>query len=265
MTIALIIPIWNSEKWLRRCLESIERQTIPFDDVILVDDCSQDGTYSICSEYEKKYENFSVFTITQHDGVSSARNQGLYMEHIWSSALFGDTEFVTFLDADDELIPDACEKMRKAIEDNPNENIIQFNHWRKYEGVEQLRMKHHEWPGRYSLNDMPTRPLVWFAVWNKIYRRKFLQDFDIWFNEHLEWGEDLLFNVEAILANGGLSCEENATCIRHFENKQSLNHLYRDAEHEGLLINELEKIKDKHPRIIGEIIAEHKENQRKLA
>lgn len=252
MTITLIIPFYNAEKWLDRCLTSVAHQTVPFDEVILIDDGSTDKSASIASK--QFFVKWRLYENTQNYGVSYSRNLGLKG---------AETDYVAFLDADDELVSDACEIMKREAE--TGENIVQFNHWRKYEMVEELRMKHQENARKFTLADMPTRPLAWFAVWNKIYRRDFLLQKQLFFDEDLEWGEDLLFNAQAIIKNYGIRCVEDATCIRHFDNKQSLNHLNRDSKHEGMLIKKLKQVCHIDERIIGEIIEEHQESKRNMA
>ena len=225
MTITLIVPFYNSEKWLERCLDSINAQTVPFDALVFIDDGSTDRSREIVSSYFFDKE-WIIFENEKNCGVGYSRNVGL------SAAK---TDYAAFLDADDELTPNACREMRKAIEKHPEANIIQFNHWRKYEGVEQLGMKYKEDTAFITLDAMPERPLAWYAVWNKVYKLDLLKQNDIRFDP-MDWGEDELFNLRAILANGSMRCEKAATCIRHFDNKQSLNHIYRDRSHIMALI-----------------------------
>lgn len=254
MTITLIIPFYNAEKWLDRCLDSVAEQSRPFDEVILVDDGSTDKSANIASK--QFFESWQLYENAKNYGVSYSRNRGLKAIK---------TDYATFLDADDELALDACEKMHRAIEQNSEANIIQFNHWRKYANSEQLRMKHFQEAGSCSVEDLPERPLAWYAVWNKIYRTEFLRKHDFRFDESMEWGEDELFNLQAIIANGGVVCKKESTCIRHFDNSQSLNHIYRDSEHAGVLIKKLEKIKKMSPALIEQRINELKEVQKELA
>lgn len=258
MTIALIVPIYNEERFLERCLKSIENQTVKFDEVILIDDYSTDGSGWLATVYAETNANWHGFLHMPNRGVGFSRNRGI-IEAI--------SDWIAFLDADDELTLDACEQMHMAIKEHADENIIQFNHWRKYEGIEELRMKQStkEDGGVFTIDDMAKRPLGWFAVWNKLYRREWLCEQDLKFDESLEWGEDSLFNVKAIIANGRIVQKENACCIRHFDNKQSLNHLHRDREHNEALIAKLEQIRDKNERVIDEIIAEQREKQKGFA
>lgn len=257
MTISLIVPIYNEESYLVRCLESIAQQTIPFDEVILIDDHSTDNSLGILSSYVwDRTDTWRLTLMSANLGVSHSRNIGIRD---------ATSDYITFLDADDELRRDACEIMRRTIEAIPYEDIIQFNHMRMYANRDRMSIKYREDTGEFTLEDMPKRPLAWFAVWNKIFKRGFLEKNELKFDTELEWGEDLFFSVQAIIANGGLICKQDGLCIRHFDNKQSLNHLYRDVEHDKKLVEKLESIRDLHPRIIDDLIAEHKQVQKEMA
>ena len=112
MTITLVVPIYNAEKYLRRCLDSIANQTKPFDEVILIDDGSTDGSNAIAAEYA----GFKLHTF-KNEGLAVARNRGTKL---------ATSEYIAYLDADDELMPDACEIMRKTAKRCPKNDIIQF-------------------------------------------------------------------------------------------------------------------------------------------
>ncbi|MFW5510256.1 MAG: glycosyltransferase family 2 protein, partial [Prevotella sp.] len=91
--ISIIIPIYNVEKYLRQCLDSVVNQTYQDWEAILVDDGSSDSSPAICDEYAKKDSRFKVLH-QANGGVSSARNIGLNKSH---------GEWLIFLDADDML------------------------------------------------------------------------------------------------------------------------------------------------------------------
>ena len=78
--VSVIIPVYNSKKRLAACLDHVAAMDYPNLEVILVDDCSTDGSLEICREYEKKYPYFHVIT-KENEGVSAARNRGLQKSH----------------------------------------------------------------------------------------------------------------------------------------------------------------------------------------
>ena len=97
--VSLIIPVYNEAPFLKRCLDSVANQTDKSAQIIIVDDGSTDGSAEICDEYKKC--GFEVYH-KKNGGVSSARNFGLKK---------ATGEYVTFLDADDVLLPNALQVM----------------------------------------------------------------------------------------------------------------------------------------------------------
>ena len=104
--ISVIIPVYRVEKYLKRCIDSVLRQTFQDFECILVDDGSTDGSGDLCDRYVQAYSNFSVIH-KQNGGLSSARNAALDIAK-------GD--FLCFLDSDDMLHPQALELMLKVAE-----------------------------------------------------------------------------------------------------------------------------------------------------
>ena len=106
--LAVIVPIYNTEKYLQEMIESVISQTLSFADhirLILLDDASSDGSLALCEAYQKKYpNNIVVKHFDENQGVSVLRNTGLQI-----CREEGD-EIVTFLDSDDRLGEDALEK-----------------------------------------------------------------------------------------------------------------------------------------------------------
>lgn len=106
MTITLIVPIFNVEKYIEECLNSIVNQTVPFDEVILVDDGSMDNSYRICKEYSNKFPN--IFLIHQkNQGQGKARNIGIGL---------ASSDYIMFCDSDDYFNTQVCEKMHQEWE-----------------------------------------------------------------------------------------------------------------------------------------------------
>lgn len=93
MLISVIVPVYNVEKYLRECLDSLLRQTYKELEIVMVDDGSTDSSGLICDEYAEKYHNFFVIH-KKNEGLGRARNTGL--EHI-------NGKYVTFLDSDDYI------------------------------------------------------------------------------------------------------------------------------------------------------------------
>lgn len=92
--ISVIVPVYNTEKYLPRCLDSLLKQTFTDFEVILIDDGSIDGSLAVCQSYAAKDSRFNVFQ-TQHRGQASARNAGI--DH----AMNNDSKYIAFIDSDD--------------------------------------------------------------------------------------------------------------------------------------------------------------------
>ncbi len=92
MTLSVIIPCYNNEKFLHKCLDSVLSQTLVPNEIIVVDDCSKDNSVKIIKEYESKFPNVKGICLEQNGGVSHARNVGI---------LEATSEYVTTLDSDD--------------------------------------------------------------------------------------------------------------------------------------------------------------------
>lgn len=111
--VTVIIPVYNRELEIKRSVESVLRQGIDID-LVIVDDGSTDNTASICDEYARNYENITVIH-TSNGGVSQARNIGL--DHV-------NTKYLMFLDSDDELADNAVRNLVEAADDNSADMVI---------------------------------------------------------------------------------------------------------------------------------------------
>lgn len=96
LKVSIIVPVYNSERWLPRCIESLLDQGLPQDgyEIILVNDGSTDGSLAICEKYKKEYKNVVVAS-QSNQGVGMARNHGLEIAN---------GEYVCFVDSDDYIV-----------------------------------------------------------------------------------------------------------------------------------------------------------------
>lgn len=207
--ISVIVPYMNAAKWIRRCAMSLKRQKGDFE-FIMVDDSSTDNGSEIlkaCAD-----ERFILVNNYHHIGVSGARNCGLDIAK---------GEWITFLDADDELLPVASEVFGRMVKIDPTANIIQANHLRQYAAPGVVN-KYPNRRGIYTLHDLPQQ---WCMVWNKLYRHEFIEG--IIFDTNLQFGEDEMFNMECLARDGRIfhTMTDTVTMLRHFDNKQSLSHI----------------------------------------
>ena len=136
MKISVIIPVYNVERYLRDCLDSVLRQNIADMEVICIDDCSPDGSGALLEEYAARDGRIRVLRHSVNEGVGRSRNEGL-------AAARG--EYVYFLDSDDMITEGALEKMLRTAEDRRLDCLL-FDFTEIYE-TEALRKKYSaHWP-----------------------------------------------------------------------------------------------------------------------
>lgn len=135
MKVSVIIPVYNVEKYLRRCLDSVVNQTYKDIEVILVNDGSPDNSKEICEEYVAKYSNIQLIN-QKNAGLGAARNTGL--QYITGDA-------VTFVDSDDWLESDAIEyyvaSMKKSDADIVVTKMIRKKEYFSNEGTNGATIK----------------------------------------------------------------------------------------------------------------------------
>ena len=250
MKISLIITVYNKQDFLNHCLDSVVGQTDQSAQVIIVDDGSTDGSAEICDSYARQY-GFEVYH-TENNGVSEARNLGM-------DKATGD--YITFLDADDALTPDAIEIMGKVA--TRGYNIHQFGQYRRKKYAIDDGRKYSSPKGHYGFDFIPK---YWVMVWNKLYKRIFIEDYYIRFKKGMQFGEDTLFNAQCILANGGFYHAPQTTIIHCLDDKKSLCRGDLSLDKLELLDEELCKLEeaqfdDKKKAWVGVAIDEHRNSR----
>lgn len=187
--ITIIIPIYNLEDYLDNCLNSIKKQTYTNFEVLLIDDGSTDKSKQICKFYVKEDSRFKYFY--QHNaGVSKARNLGLQKAC---------GKFVTFVDGDDFLnsnhLQDMIDGMKYGQLSISGRNDIYQDKVKQSFKVDKDVVLN-----RRQLVDGILKPgIIYSFPWNKLYLTKIIKDNLITFNESLDYGEDLVFNMEYVL------------------------------------------------------------------
>ena len=211
--ISVIVPYKNAEPWIARCVQSLVRQKSDAQ-FILVDDHSIDRSHEIVEEIAGGDLRFFFAAIMPPEltGVSAARNYGM---HISSG------DWITFLDADDAMLPNGIETYEEIIRTAPEANIHQLNHMRYYASIDKLTMKYMNEEGAYTSKDLPK---MWFGVWNKLFRRSLLREVD--FDESLQYGEDGLFILECLAKDDRIHhARKSVAAVTHyFDNPNSLSH-----------------------------------------
>ena len=223
--VSIIVPIYNVEKYLSKCIDSILAQTYNDIEVILVDDGSPDNCPMICDEYAQK-DNRVIVIHQKNAGVSAARNAGLKVAQ---------GEYIGFVDPDDWISQAMDHDMIFAIErENADLAICGYDYYdedgnidskRAYQTKEDELISQKEFMSR--LSDMP--PTVRQGTCNKLFRAELLSD--ISFKKHMHSAEDVLF----------LSEYSSRICKVIIVHKPHYKNLVRtgSATHGGLTISQL--------------------------
>ncbi|GMO58578.1 MAG: glycosyltransferase family 2 protein [Rickettsiales bacterium] len=183
--ISIIIPIYNTAKYLEKCLNSALNQTLTNIEILCVDDCSIDNSWQILQTIAKKDDRIKIFQLPIHSGVSSARN--LALEKMQS-------DYIMFLDSDDSYQPTICEKLLKALQDEDNDIAVC--------GVNIEVDENMNGNNRGYTNDKDYATIKTAWIWNKIFKRSILDKYKINFPVGL-LGQDAFFkNSYHIMSNG---------------------------------------------------------------
>lgn len=216
--ISVIVPVYNGEKLLKTCIDSILKNIEKDDEVIIVNDGSTDNTPKICSLFAEQDNRIQVIQ-QENSGVSRARNSGI-------KAAKG--EWILFVDADDTLISGVSRELKQV--DNTTDFVAFGMNGKEERNVIQLN-RDELLPE--VLGDKDSVGFKMNAVWSKAYRRTLLAENHISFDEKIFHGEDMIFNVDVALA-----CSHayifNKMIYRNTVNFESATHKYQ----ENSLMNE---------------------------
>lgn len=192
--VSVIIPVYNTEQYIKRSVDSVLNQTFGELEVLLVDDGSTDRSWDICKEIAEKDSRVCLFR-QEHSGVSAARNLGLKKCR---------GEYVFFLDSDDEYKQNLLQKAVHIFE-NCNCDCIRFqDEYTEKESVSRL-FSDEEWK-LYSQKEFIVKALSNFEIYCNLssccfgaYKREIIEKSDLCFKEEFALGEDGIFVMEYLL------------------------------------------------------------------
>lgn len=208
MTFSIIIPAYNAEAYLPRCLDSILSQEFDDYEVIVVNDGSADGTAAILDEYTATHANMRVLT-QNNQGMASARNRGMEVAQ---------GEYVMFVDSDDRLSQSALIALAPHL---GGEDIIGFS-TQIYNEVNSI---YTDSPRRFSANmtgweyfnryRLAPSPVHFVCIWQRVYRRVFLEEYGLRFVDGLRRAEDDLFTTMTFLHARSVKAIADSLYIYH--------------------------------------------------
>jgi glycosyltransferase involved in cell wall biosynthesis len=211
--VSIIVPFYNTEKYFRKCLESITSQTLNEIEIILVDDCGTDGSAEIAQTFAMNDDRIKIIKMPENGGRSRARNAGISASS---------SQYIMFCDSDDYIDKTFCEKMLNGITvDNADMAVCGIAVEYK-DGMDYLR-KPDSLYYRISLSGLHiiTGGILKktdFSVCNKIFRRDFIYKYDIRFPDGLLYEDAYFFNVYALRVKTIFYIDEYLyTYIRHVD------------------------------------------------
>ena len=179
--VSVIVPIYNVEKYLEKCINSLLSQTLEDIQIILVNDGSKDNSGNIAKEYEKNNKNRIIYVEKENGGLSDARNYGLK---------YATGDFIAFLDSDDYIEKNAYEEMyNKAIKENADYVECDFI----WEFPNKIRVDK-QYPYK---NKKEMLSFVRVVAWNKLIKRQLITDNNLEFPKGLRY-EDIEFTYKLI-------------------------------------------------------------------
>lgn len=215
--VSVIVPVYNSQDYLRECVDSLVGQTLEDIEIIFVNDGSTDDSLRILEEYEKKYPQKIVIYSKENGGQATARNLGI---HIATG------EYIGFVDSDDYVDVEMFEKLYNAAKSNESDFAECMY---KYLQVEEDGAKKEIPPygnvrAYKDKSEMFIDPLV--SPWNKIYRADILKENQITFPEGVIY-EDTAFFIKSIPFLNKTAHVEDAL-VYHFLRENSTMNAKKD-------------------------------------
>lgn len=173
--VSVIVPVYNVERYIRKCLESLVNQTLYDMEIIVVNDGSTDLSKNIIEEYTSQYSNVKYYK-KENGGLSDARNYGMK---------YATGEYIAFLDADDYIDAKTYEIMYEKAQ-KENSDIVECNFYWVY-GKRKKKDIGEKYDGK---TEMMEKARV--VAWNKLYRRELIENLQIEFPKGLQY-EDVEF------------------------------------------------------------------------
>ena len=187
--ISVIVPVYNSEKYLNICVESILKQTYKNIEVILINDGSTDASLSICNKY-KELDKRVIVINQKNNGVSAARNKGLEISN---------GNYISFIDSDDHIKPTYLEELHNAIIKN-NADVVRccaiFEDGNENHRIESISIK-----GKYKTDDLLAKHLSKFLTYNNnigcyVWALLTKKEIAPKFNKNLSYMEDTVYYLQ---------------------------------------------------------------------
>lgn len=222
--ISVIIPVYNAEKYLRKCLDSVCAQDGCVKEIIIVNDGSTDGSLNVCNEYADKDRRIKIIN-KENGGTSAAVIDGISV---------ASCEYIGFADGDDYIEPNMFQIMSDAIEQS-NADVCVC----KYDEIDINGNVLHEYNlgcneglyekenGKFNLKLFPTVTSGSFVSafrWNKVFKKNLIINNIAYVNHNLRIGEDMALVMPVMMSANKIVCL-NKRLYHYVNHKNSITHL----------------------------------------
>ena len=228
--ISIVIPIYNVEKYLRKCLDSVYSLNLDNKEVVLVNDGSTDTSINILNEFKNKYPNKTKLITQKNQGLSEARNIGIKNSN---------GKYILFIDSDDFIIPTETEEFINFGLDKKVDILI--GNYREYYNENYIVQKSFynldknlEKEGIFFIENGVKNKCFGFAVWQNIYRKNFLLENNLFFKKGL-LHEDNLFTPEAFFYAKKVRCFNKKFYFYRKNNLESITQTVNKKNYEHML------------------------------
>lgn len=193
--LAVIVPVYNVEPYIKDCINSLIQQTMHDIDIICVDDCGTDKSIKIVEQFAQQDKRIKIVHNDKNSGLSESRNNGVRACN---------AEYIMFCDSDDFFAPDMCEKMYNAITAGGadiaicgTEVIYEADHDQKKLDDGYFAIRHSGVVEK--TNDIVRQYSV--CTWNKIYHRDIIEAHNVWFPTGLKYEDEYFWRAYMIWVN----------------------------------------------------------------
>lgn len=211
--ISVIVPVYNAEKYLDRCIKSIISQTYQNFELILIDDGSTDNSLDIC----KGFASDKITVIhKKNEGVSLARNKGIELSK---------GQFIVFCDSDDNISEDYLQTLYSCSANNPSLLPVSSINY-IYENSDIIIRKSQEDTLKAEEFHLLYQSGLFNSPCNKMYQSKIIKENGILFNTNISVGEDAIFNLDYIKYIKGFFIIKKPLYNYYIKNQYSLDSTY---------------------------------------
>lgn len=241
--VSIVVPVYNVEKYVKRCIESLIKQSLKEIEIIIVNDGSTDNSLEICKKIERNDKRIKVYS-KKNEGLGLTRNYGIKRCH---------GEYIAFVDSDDFVSKDFYEKLYDNIKKYKSDAVFAGIKINSNDGIEKVgeknsfkqkvvSSKEYMYNILHVRNDkLYGRDYMNMSVWRSLYRRDVIEKYKLKFESERKFiSEDILFNIDYCEVIDKISFEPD-TYYYYCYNSNSLTQKYRKDRFEMdiILYNEV--------------------------